>query len=112
MVVPTGTSRPAPRNTRANPTASRSITGSSGSGTALRGRSHELFDPGRARALLVLAVLEDGAERDLDRVLVDGAAPERGERVRPVDGLGDSRWFVELEVAHRLHRGRDLAREL
>src|SRR5215207_10383791 len=121
MVVPTGTSSPAPRSTRAKPTAKRSspiegVIESVTSGTALRGpfgrAAHQLLDPGRPRALLVLAVLEDRAQRDLDRVLVDGGASERGERVRPVDRLGDARRLVELEVAHGFHRGRDLAREL
>ena len=43
--------------------------------------SHELVDPGGPRALLVLAVLEDRAERDVDRVLVDGGA-RRARRAR------------------------------
>src|SRR5215213_8920845 len=111
-VVPTGTSRPAPRSTRAKPTASRST---SGSGTALRRRSfrrgaHELLDPRRPSALLVFAVLQDGAERDLDRALIDRRASERGQRVGPVDGLGDARRLVELELSHPLDRRRDLAR--
>src|SRR5438034_4077020 len=72
-VVPTGTSRPAPRSNRANPTASRS-TSTSTSGTALRGGPHELLDTRGLRALLVFAVLQDGAERDFDRALVDRRA--------------------------------------
>ena len=36
---------------------------------------------------------------------------ERRERLRPVDRLGDARRLVELEVAQRLDRGRDVARE-
>ena len=34
--------------------------------------------------------------------------PERGERLRPVDRLGDARRLVELELAQRLDRRRDL----
>src|SRR5689334_19968552 len=79
-VVPTGTSSPAARSNRANPTARRSspdagVTGASVSGTALRGpvgaAAHELLDPRGPGALLILAVLEDRAQRDLDRALVD-----------------------------------------
>src|SRR6478736_3657598 len=120
MVVPTGTSSPAPRRTRANPTANRSMSGRSMSGTALRRlcrcpfrrAADELLDAGGAGALLVFAVLEDGAQGDLDGALVDGGASERGQRVGPVDGLGDARRLVELEVAHGLDRGRHLSRQL
>src|SRR5262249_33269928 len=116
-VVPTGTSSPADRSSRANPTAARSAsTRSSTSGTArrrsFRGAADELLDPRGSRALLIFAVLQDGAERDLDRPVVDGRAAERGERVRPVDGLRDAGRLVELEPAQRLHCRRDLAREL
>ena len=79
---------------------------------SFRRAADELLDAGGAGALLVFAVLEDGAEGDLDRALVDGGAAERGERVGPVDGLGDARRLVELEVAHGLDRGRHLARQL
>src|SRR4051794_9040159 len=85
MVVPTGTSTPAPRSTRAKPTANRSTSTSlrvpvpvpvpvsvSVSGTALRCGPDQLLDARGLRALLVFAVLEDGAEGDLDRTLVDG----------------------------------------
>ncbi len=40
------------------------------------------------------------------------ADPETTERRRPVDRLGDARRLVEVEVAHRLDGGRDLAGEL
>src|SRR5256714_163477 len=105
-VVPTGTSSPAPRSNRANPTASRSTSTVSVSGTALRGpfrrAAHELLDAGRLGSFLVFPVLEDRAQRDLDRALVDRRATERGERAGPVDRLGDPRRLVELQPAHRL----------
>ena len=63
-------------------------------------------------AFLVLAVLEDRAERRLDGPFVDLRDTERGEGLRPVDGLGDAGRLVELEVAQRLDRSRDLPREL
>src|SRR4051794_23296643 len=104
MVVPTGTSTPAPRSTRAKPTAIRSTSTSLPmsvpvpvSGTALRCGPDQLLDARGLGALLVFAVLEDGAEGDLDRALVDGRATERGECVGPVDRLRDARRLVELE---------------
>src|SRR6478672_8373799 len=107
IVLPSGTSSPAPRNRRANPTANRSS--STTSGTALDRRVDELTETVRAGAFLVFAVLQDRAERDVDRTLVDRQGAERGERIRPVDRLGDARRLVELELAEGLHRGRDLA---
>ena len=38
-------------------------------------------------------------------------AAERGERLRPVDRLGDAGRLVQVEVAQRLDRARDLAGE-
>src|ERR1700736_406056 len=107
MVAPTGTSRPAWRSTRANATTSRSV--SSGSGTVGSRRVDEGAEAVAADSLLVLAVLEDGAERDGDGVLVEGGGVERGDGLGPVDRLGDAGWFVELEVAERGDRGGDLA---
>src|SRR6476661_1194617 len=114
IVVPTGTSSPAPRSTRANPTARRSPlneSSTSTSGTALgrgafRGATDQLLDPCRLRALLVLAVLQDGAEGDLDRALVDVRASQCGERVGPVDGLGHTGRLVQVELTHPFDRGR------
>src|SRR5262245_21978396 len=109
MVLPRGTSSPAPRSRRANPTAQRAT---STSGTPLHRRVHELSQAVSPRAVLVLAVLEDGAERDVDRALVDRRLTECGERVGPVDRLRDTRRLVQLEPAQLLDRGGHLAREL
>src|SRR5438552_881078 len=92
--LPVGTSRPARRNTRANATAaSSSVTGH-------RTRDERVGAVG-AHALLVLAVLDDGAQRRVDRALVHLGPAERGERLGPVDRLRDTRRLVELEVAQR-----------
>ena len=61
------------------------------SGTARHRGAHELTDPVLAHALLVLAVLQDRAERDVDRVLVEALrrrasrapAPSRSSPRRP-----------------------------
>src|SRR5689334_18125291 len=93
--VPIGTVIPTPRTTDANAAgrppdsasepavelvvpATIGTGGSSGvgswgvgsSGATLDGRPHQLADAGRPHALLVLAVLEHGAEGRLDGVLV------------------------------------------
>ena len=53
------------------------------SGTPLDGRPDHLADARRPQPLLVLAVLEDGAEGDVDGVLVELGPPERGQGRRP-----------------------------
>src|SRR5207247_10837369 len=58
--------------------------------------------------LLVLAVLEHRAQRDVDGMLVEVDTTEGGESFRPIDGLGHARRLVELERAQALHRGRHL----
>src|SRR6476659_9477942 len=87
-VLPTGTSSPDARRRRAKPTAARSSPGASASttrsGTPLQRGVHELVEAVRARALLVFAVLQDGAERDVDGVLVDRDRTQRREGLGPV----------------------------
>ena len=66
-----------------------------------------LFD-----ALVVLAVLHDGAERVCHHPLVELGRPEATQRRRPVDRLGDARRLVERQPAQRLDGAGDLACEL
>src|SRR5437879_2909123 len=107
---PTGTSTPAPRRTRANATAIRSTLGgvSIASGTAANGRADDVSHAVGAHPLLVLAVLEQRAQRDLDRPLVEARPAEGGQRHRPVDRLGHPGRLVELERPHRLGGRRQL----
>src|SRR6185295_155958 len=111
MTDPTGTESPAPRSTRANATAMRSglrsVTSvtpeaSATSGTARHRRADELRDAVGADPFLIFAVLQDRPERHVDRAFVEPGPAERGEGLRPVDRLRDSRRFVELEPAERL----------
>ena len=90
--MPTGTSSPAPRSTRAKPTAKRSTSTVAGIGVTARSRGpHEVADAVRLHPLRILSVLEHGAERRPHRAFVEGGASERGERHRPVDRLRDAR---------------------
>ena len=76
--LPTGTGTPAPRRTRPKATASGggvSRPRCSARRRGGRGRRARLAHP-----FLVLPVLEDGAEGDADRGLVEVAAAEGGER--------------------------------
>src|SRR5450631_3447406 len=116
MTEPTGTDRPAPRNTRANATAMRSGSSrASPVGSASRTAGHrgldERGDSVRTDPFLIFAVLQDRAERDVDRPLVELGASECRKRLRPVDRLRDTGRLVELEPAQRLDRGGDLPRE-
>src|SRR2546423_2229230 len=117
---PTGTSRPAPRRSRAKATAIRSASASGppgGSGACPRKRSGTAADGGAddvghavgPHPFLVLAVLEQRPQRDLDGVLVERGAAQGGQRVGPVDGLGHARRLVELEGPHGLGGRRHLA---
>ena len=103
---------PARRSTRANATAIRSGGRCRAARQAPRAiAGDQIGEPVRADALLVLAVLENRAERRVDRRLVEPRATERRERLRPVDRLGDARRLVEVERAQRFGRGRDIARQ-
>src|SRR5438045_251455 len=117
-VAPTGTSSPAPRSTLANATATRPISGRSASGpstgassTARHRGSDQNVEAVRAHAGVVLVILQDRPERRVNRSLVEPGRAEHGERLRPIDCLGDPGRLVELEIAQRLHRARDIASE-
>src|SRR5262249_50735344 len=96
-VDPTGTSRPARRRSRENPTAARSRVGASDSGTAFEGHVDDLFEAGVPRPLLVLAVLQDRSQREVDVMLVELRTAQRQQRLRPVDRLGDTGRLVEVQ---------------
>ena len=80
----------------------------------VRGRAR-LFDEADERlvahGLDVLAVLQHRAERLLDDLGVDLLAPERGERLRPVDRLGDAGRLREVERAQAADERGGLLRE-
>src|SRR5262245_55787990 len=114
MVEPTGTSIPARRSTRVNATAMRSTSARparAASGTARDRLAYQRPEPVLAGAFLVLAALEDRAERRFDCPFVEAGGAERREGLRPVERLGNARRFVEVEPAQGLDRGRDVARE-
>ena len=98
--------RPSPRAWSRGPPSSARVSA--------RARQRLLDDVGHAvlvDALVVLAVLEDGAERRLDGVLVELADAEAAERGGPVDRLGDARRLVQRQLAQRGDGGGDLAGE-
>src|SRR5207237_5575161 len=82
--LPNGTTSPPPRSSSPKATAMRAGSASA-SATPIHRSSHQLTDAVGANPLLVLPVLEDGAEGDVDGVLVELAAPEGGQRHGPVD---------------------------
>ncbi len=69
-------------------------------------RSSQLLD----RAVVVGAVLEDDAEGVGDGLVVEVADLERDQGAGPVDGLGDRRRLLELELAQPADRRDQLAR--
>src|SRR5215207_3022852 len=111
LSVPTRS--PAPLSTRPKATAASSIGGVFVLPSVIApGSAYPSDERGEASVggpLLVLAVLEDGAQRRLHELLVELPRAEGDERHGPVEGLGHARWFVEVHRAHLLRRGGDLA---
>src|SRR3954453_10316072 len=105
----TGAGMPAPRRTR--PKAVARAAASANGAAPLEGVAHEVGDAGLAHPLLVLAVLEDGAEGRRHQGLVELLATEHGQRRGPVDRLGHARRLVETHAPERLHGGGHLASE-
>src|SRR5215208_982171 len=104
------TRKPAPLSTRPKATAASSIGGAWISPSGISPRpAEERGEAGVGGPLLVLAVLENGAQCCLDELLIELPRAEGDERLGPVEGLGDTRWFVEVHSAHLLRRRRDLA---
>src|SRR5918997_881736 len=107
------TRRPAPLSTRPKATAASSMDGTwiSPSGIAPRPAqpTDERGEAGIGGPLLVLTVLEDGAQGRLDELLVELSRAEGDERLGPVEGLGHAGWFVEVHRAHLLRRRGNLA---
>src|ERR671921_2864213 len=98
---------PAPRRIRPKATAASSIRGAS----ATPHPGDEGGEPRVGGPLLVLAVLEDGADGCPDDRLVELLRSQSDERLRPVDGLGDAGGLVEVHRAELLDGGGDLAGE-
>src|SRR5215212_10368513 len=107
------TRKPAPLSTRPKATAASSIGGAWIFPSGISPRpAHPADERGEASVggpLLILTVLEDGAQGCLDEFLVELPRAEGDERLGPVEGLGYARWFVEVHSAHLLRRRRDLA---
>src|SRR5207249_4442760 len=100
--LPVATSRPRSRRRRAKPMTSCSTARAPGlraaSGAAFDRGIHDLIDTVCPNPFLVFAVLDDRAERRVQRVLVDGLATQGGEGLRPVDRLCDARRLVQLQI--------------
>src|SRR5215217_6295480 len=79
----TGAGMPAPRSTR--PKAVASAAASSNGAAPLEGVAHQIGDAGLAHPLLVLAVLQDGAEGGRHQRVVELLPAEHGQRRGPVD---------------------------
>src|ERR671911_720869 len=95
------------RNTRPKVTAASNMGGGTVSGTAAREQAE-----GHAHgALLVLAILQDRAQRGGDQILVELLGPEGHERLGPVQGLRDARRLVEIHAPEVLHSLGHLAGE-
>src|SRR5688500_3237773 len=92
---PVDTGTPTRRSVAANAVAMRST------GTGDR-RVHQTGEPLGAHPLLVLAVLQHRPQRGLDPPLGELGLPEGGERLRPVDDLGDAGRLEQLEATHPL----------
>ena len=115
--LPTGTSRPAPRSRRGE--ADREAVELRCAGTGRAGFRHCVPSPCRTSCSQPRRLVRSWSSRYFrivpsvtsTDVLVDGRAAERGQRVRPVDGLGHARRLVELELAQRLDRRGHLAGE-
>src|SRR3954447_13757848 len=107
--LPMGTATSAFRSRRVNATAMR-LTSMGWSATRHR-LADELTQARRPHPLLVLAVLEDGAEGDVNGVLVELGSAEGGQGRGPVDGLGHARRLVELHPPQLLDGARHLAAE-
>src|SRR2546421_320312 len=60
----------------------------------------------------VRLVLEEHVERLADQLGIDLVLAQEQERLRPVDGLGDRRRLLQLELPDGSHDARDLLREL
>src|ERR687889_1609628 len=107
------TRKPAPRTPPRKAPAASSIGGVCISPSAISPHptqpADERGEAGVGGPLLVLAVLENGAQGCLDELLVELPRAEGDERFGPIEGLGDARWFVEVHSAHLLRRRRDLA---
>src|SRR3954468_18161147 len=102
----TGAGTPAPRSTR--PKAVARAAASANGAAPFEGVADEVGDAGLAHPLLVLPVLEDGAEGGRHRGLAQFLAAEHGQRRGPVDRLGHARRLVEAHGPQRLGGGGDL----
>src|SRR5215204_65263 len=106
------TRKPAPLSTRPKATAASSIGGAWSSPSGISPRpAHPADERGEAGVgcpLLVLPVLEDGAQGRPDEPFVEFPRAEGHERLGPVEGLGHAGWFVEVHGAHLLRGGGDL----
>ena len=90
------------RSTLANPATIRSDSIALNS-PRCQGGPNQFVDACRPHPALVLLILEDRAQGEVERALVDPAAAQGGQGRGPVDRLGDARGLVEVLVPQRLH---------
>src|SRR5256885_8567991 len=102
MAVSGGPVRPAARSARANAT----VGSATGTGA---GPGDQLVEPADPDPLLVLPVLEDGAEGRVGGRLVEVVATEGAEGGGPVDRLGHTGGLVDAGAPDGRGGGRHLA---
>src|ERR1700756_1751279 len=102
-IRPGPTSSPASRSTRPNVTTWRTSASASSWGLYSSGFREEVEQRLVAHQLEVFVVLEHRPERRLDQVGVQLALAQRGQRLCPVDRLGDAGRLVQVEPAKALN---------
>src|SRR5947208_9101732 len=107
-IRPGPTSSPASRRIRPNVTTWRTKPPSSCAGCDSARLLDERDESLVANRGEVLVVLQHRPERLLDRARVEVLPPERGERLRPVDRLGDARRLRQVQLPQPLHERRGL----
>src|SRR3954452_13403515 len=95
VTEPTGTSRPAVRKARAKPTLVSVGVSDVMSDQSCQARG--------AHPFLVLAVLHHRPQGGIGRRLVEVSAAQRGQRLGPVDGLGDAGRLEQFQLPQAGH---------
>ena len=115
-VIDTGS--PAVRSSWTNPWRTSSSVSDAPSRAHGRSRRGQVTTAGVGHLQLLAGlgdvglVLEQHVQRLADDLGVDLGLPEEQQRARPVDGLGDRRRLLQLELADRAHDARDLVGEV
>src|SRR3954469_9501086 len=120
-LVPTAT--PSPRSSSPNSSRWAASPGGASSGAVApysaalrlaggRGTQPQLHPDALRHDVEVGAVLDDDRQRLREHLSVDVVGPEQQQRAGPVDGLGDRRRLLEVELAHHRDHLDELARDL